>query len=96
MIQFMKFLHLLLTGPQEAQYDVACTNVVSCICSLETSILSNVKISHMLHSGPQKFKYNVYHLLHTCSSETSIGSLKRIQVTLSEQGGVVREPRYVQ
>jgi hypothetical protein len=35
-------------------------------------------------------------LLHACSSETSIGSLKRIQVTLSEQGGVVREPRYVQ
>jgi len=35
-------------------------------------------------------------LLYTWSSETSIGSLKRIQVTLSAQGGVVREPRYVQ
>jgi len=35
-------------------------------------------------------------LLYTWSSDTSTGSLKRIQVTLSAQGGVVREPRYVQ
>jgi hypothetical protein len=32
----------------------------------------------------------------TWSSDTSTGSLKRIQVTLSLQGGTVREPRYVQ
>jgi len=35
-------------------------------------------------------------LPHTWSSDTSTGSLKTIQVTLSAQGGVVREPRYVQ
>jgi hypothetical protein len=35
-------------------------------------------------------------LLHTWDSDTSIGSLKTIQVTLSEHGGTVREPRYVQ
>jgi hypothetical protein len=35
-------------------------------------------------------------LPHTCSSDTSTGSLKTIQITLSAQGGVVREPRYVQ
>ena len=35
-------------------------------------------------------------LHYTWSSDTSTGSLKSIQVTLSAQGGVVREPRYVQ
>jgi hypothetical protein len=35
-------------------------------------------------------------LLPTWDSDTSTGSLKTIQITLSEQGGDVREPGYVQ